>query len=523
MSKEHLRFGFTPQEHRISALPATVASIIVLLFITGNGIRIVRKEFVSPLFILGIGVIGTIYLIAFNVFIIPSLGFTSKLGWINAFICIIGLGLLTYALPDASDFYLGVLLVILIVISSLISERWTSYAILTLAEAITIVLHGDYKFSGNSTLLLHLSTILISSILIETVEQLKKSSRDHIRKLEIITNFSRSITSTLEIKQVMALLSAAFQNSIEADAYFVGMREGDQLRIELLYDDGEFYENQRVNLEGSLSGWVLDNHQSLFLPDLRKEVNLPHVRLVLAGRHKSSLSWMGVPMRGENVEGLIVISSYRPNAFDRGDMELLTALAQHAAQAIDNAYHHAHVELQSQTDSLTNVYNHGAFLKLLENQLDAAKDKFESLSVIMLDIDYFKQYNDTFGHLAGDEVLRNLCQVIKSHLKQTDAVGRWGGEEFVISLPGANGFQAQKVAERIRSSLFELCAPNNEQITIPAPTISQGIAFYPLEADKTMKLIDLADKRLYIAKERGRNQIEPLENHWEKLYASEDG
>jgi diguanylate cyclase (GGDEF)-like protein len=118
--------------------------------------------------------------------------------------------------------------------------------------------------------------------------------------------------------------------------------------------------------------------------------------------------------------------------------------------------------------------------------------------------------------LAGDEILRNLCNIIKSHLKRTDAVGRWGGEEFVISLPGADGPQAQQVAERVRASMLNLFVKNYEQITISVPTISQGIAVYPLEADKAIKLIDLADKRLYVAKERGRNQIEPEESYWGK-------
>jgi diguanylate cyclase (GGDEF)-like protein len=361
-----------------------------------------------------------------------------------------------------------------------------------------------------------ISLAVIAGVIIETILRLRKSSRDHIHRLEIITDFSRAITSSLETKQVINLLSAAFQNSIDADAFYVGIREGDEMRLELLYDDGEFYENQRVKLDGSLSGWVLDNQQSLFLPDLRKEVHLSHARLVLAGRHRTSLCWMGVPMRGQNVDGLIAISSYHPNAFDRADLELLTVLAQHAAQAIDNTYRHAQVEYQSRIDSLTNVYNHGYFLKLLESQIENARTGCEPLSVIMLDIDYFKQYNDTYGHLAGDEILRNLCNIIKSHLKRTDAVGRWGGEEFVISLPGADGPQAQQVAERVRASMLNLFVKNYEQITISVPTISQGIAVYPLEADKAIKLIDLADKRLYVAKERGRNQIEPEESYWGK-------
>jgi len=515
MSDKRLRYGFTPQEQRISALPSTIMGILILIFIVSSGIGTWRSDNTDLVLLMEIGTIGTIYLIAFNFFFIPSSTLESVLGLINAIASVTGLCLLTYALPAEADIYLGVLFITLIITSALISGRRASYALLFFTLLFTTMIRQDY-FAAVSDFAVRIGIAVIAAVVIETILRLRKQSRDHIHRLEIIADFSRAITSSLETKQVINLLSAAFRNSIEADAFFVGMREGNEMRLELLYDDGEFYENQRVKLEGSLSGWVLDNQKSLFLPDLRKEVHLSHVRLALAGRHKNSISWMGVPMRGQNVDGLIAISSYHPNAFDHADLELLTVLAQHAAQTIDNTYHHAQVEYQSRIDSLTNVFNHGYFLKLLESQIETAGKEREPLSVIMLDIDYFKQYNDTYGHLAGDEILRNLCNIIKGHLKRTDAVGRWGGEEFVISLPGANGVQAQQVAERVRASMLKLCVQNHEQIAIPVPTISQGIAVYPLEADKTMRLIDLADKRLYVAKERGRNQIEPEESYWEK-------
>ena len=521
MAEKNSRFGFTPQEQRISMLSSAIAGILILVLIVGDGIGMWRQEKAGPIFLLEIGIIGTIYLIIFNFFIIPFLNFEPALGWINAIVSGIGLVLLTYILPGQSDIYLGILLITLLITCALISGRGPSYFLLFFTMLLTIIIRRDY--AGNiDNITLHLSLLTIAIIIIETIMQLKRSSREHIHRLEIITDFSRAIASTLQTNQVMALLNAAFQNSVEADTYFVGVREGDEMRLELLYDDGEYYGNQHVKLEGSLSGWILNNQRSLFLADLRKEVDLPGVRLVLAGRHKTSLSWLGVPMRGQSVDGIIAIGSYRPNAFERADMELLTALAQHAAQAIDNTHQHAQVELQSQLDSLTNVYNHGYFLKLLEQHINSAKNEHQPLSVIMLDIDYFKQYNDTYGHLVGDEILRSLCKIIKDHLKTADAVGRWGGEEFAISLSAANGNQAQQVAERIRSSMLTLALHNHEQTSIPAPTVSQGIAVCPFEADEMMKLIDLADKRLYVAKQRGRNQVEPDESHWEKLYTGDD-
>jgi diguanylate cyclase (GGDEF)-like protein len=202
-------------------------------------------------------------------------------------------------------------------------------------------------------------------------------------------------------------------------------------------------------------------------------------------------------------------------------MELLSNLAQHVTLALDNTIRHAQVEEQARLDSMTSVFNHGYFLKKLSEQAQEAAASNSRLSLIMLDIDFFKQYNDTYGHLVGDKILKTLCTAIKHHIKQTDAVGRWGGEEFVISLPGATGLEALKVAERIGQTMALLRVEDREQKPIPVPTVSQGIAVFPAEADEIYHLIDLADRRLYIAKERGRNQIEPDMAHWEHQFPEE--
>jgi len=127
----------------------------------------------------------------------------------------------------------------------------------------------------------------------------------------------------------------------------------------------------------------------------------------------------------------------------------------------------------------------------------------------MLDIDKFKVYNDNYGHLVGDQVLIALCDAVRQNIKCTDSIGRWGGEEFIIALPRANASQAIQVANRIRRAIGEISLFSRDQVPIPAPTICQGISVFPEEANEIVALIDLADQRLYEAKERGRNQIEP--------------
>ncbi len=382
MKRRNSRFGFTPLEHRISALPSTIAGIVVLAVTVFNGIFLWPQGQPKSFILIAVGILGILYLIVFNWIIVPSPTYNQASGWINAILTSLGLGALTYAVPDRLDMLLGVLLILAVIGSAIFSERAPTYLMIVLTTGITLFVRRDL-LNDLQEWTFHLSIAGIAGIVLETVKQLKNLSRNHIRRLETITDFSRNITSTLDTKQVMTLLNAAFQNAVEADTYFVGIREGDEMRLELVYDDGEYFENQRVGLDGSLSSWVLANHQSLFLPDLRKEVSIPGVRLVLLGKHKTSLSWMGVPMQNDDMDGIIAIGSYHPNAFDRADLELLTSLAQHAAQALHNTHEHAEVELRSQLDSLTGVYNHGNFLKLLQERADQASADRQSLSLIM--------------------------------------------------------------------------------------------------------------------------------------------
>jgi two-component system cell cycle response regulator len=122
-------------------------------------------------------------------------------------------------------------------------------------------------------------------------------------------------------------------------------------------------------------------------------------------------------------------------------------------------------------------------------------------------VDKFKQYNDTYGHLVGDDVLRSTVAAIQNHLKGTDVVGRWGGEEFGIVLPDVNRANARMVAERIRQTVANNTMMDMHGRSIPSPTVSQGIAMYPEDAVHIEELIDKADSALFHAKDLGRNQI----------------
>ncbi|HEX6269584.1 MAG TPA: sensor domain-containing diguanylate cyclase [Anaerolineales bacterium] len=505
--------SFSPHEVRRFILPVTVGSICIVAGVIAENI-LINPAADFPLIVYAIIVI--IFTLASHVLITRTMDFRETYGLLSSILTGIGLGLLAYLLPDHLLEVSHLLIIFGIVAVATISGRLYAYITLCLTLAVSLPL-GRPNLARVMGILEYATPFFISIIVVEVILQIMAATQEHIHRLETINRISRQIMLSLDTEQTLSLINATIQDALEADTYFLGIAKGDHIHLDLFYDDGEYFNGTRVPIAGTLSGWVIRNQRQLFLPDLRKEVRLEGVRDFVIGREKTSLSWMGVPLKAENVTGIMALGAYTPNAFDQADMELLSNLAQHVSLALDNTIRHAQVEEQTRLDSLTGVYNHGYFLKRLEEQAEASFIKQTSLSLIMLDIDYFKQYNDTFGHLVGDRILTALCTVIKQHVKQQDSVGRWGGEEFIISLPGATGPQAMQVAQRIGETMQLLQVEDREKRMVPIPTVSQGVAVFPDEADEIFRLIDLADRRLYVAKERGRNQIEPAETHWKQI------
>jgi len=218
---------------------------------------------------------------------------------------------------------------------------------------------------------------------------------------------------------------------------------------------------------------------------------------------------LAVPMiwQGEKIGVLIALDTRPDRSFSADEVQLLILFANQAVAAITNAQLHEQVREQARRDSLTGVYNHSYLLKRLAEEVEKAARQKTKVTYMMIDVDYFKEYNDTYGHTTGDIVLCSIVQAIQSNIRPTDIVGRYGGEEFGIVFPEADAGQVREVAERIRRTLAETGLPNGRGHTIPQPTISQGIATYPDMATSAEELVDQADRALYRAKARGRDGI----------------
>ncbi len=223
---------------------------------------------------------------------------------------------------------------------------------------------------------------------------------------------------------------------------------------------------------------------------------------------KEIVSQAAVPLRaGENVFGVMVMASATHRELSAAEMERLHVLGNQASLSLQNALLHGELERLSVTDRLTELYNHGHFQQRLEEEFKRSARFGHPMALIMLDIDDFKEFNDSYGHPRGDDVLKAVSSVIRRNLREMDIAARYGGEEFVLVLPETDRDGASAVAERIRSDIENIDFAPTDGAKVNR-TVSMGVAAYPPDARTALKLVEAADAAMYRAKRAGKNRVE---------------
>ena len=205
------------------------------------------------------------------------------------------------------------------------------------------------------------------------------------------------------------------------------------------------------------------------------------------------------------VVGALCLESDRLNAFDEGDVPALESVADICANAIQNAHYFEGVRRMAYVDGLTGVFNRRYFETRIAEEIERARRYSGAMSLIMIDIDHFKQLNDEFGHLMGDDVLRQMSTIFTQNVRKADVACRYGGEEFAIVVPEISAEDAFGVAHKLRKTIQNHPFPG-----VPRPiTISAGVASYPANGVTRDELVKAADEALYAAKQAGRNTVVP--------------
>jgi two-component system, cell cycle response regulator len=217
-------------------------------------------------------------------------------------------------------------------------------------------------------------------------------------------------------------------------------------------------------------------------------------------------SMMVIPLPMEDrIMGVLVLSSRRKEYYTHNDRFVFGSLAAQFGFALENALNVQRIEQLAITDGLTACFNHRYFQDSLSREIKRSKRDNSPVSLLMVDIDHFKKFNDTYGHQAGDEVLKNIARLLREQAREVDLVARYGGEEFAVILVNCEIKMAGQIAERIRKSCSKMkIAFGNQDLSV---TMSLGVANFPTQAQQPDELISMADRALYQAKALGRDRV----------------
>ena len=282
----------------------------------------------------------------------------------------------------------------------------------------------------------------------------------------------------------------------------------EELHVKAAYgfDDREAILRTIFRKGEGITGLVAETARKIYIKDTSRENRFLHYK---GERPTKPSSFLSIPLVfKDDVMGVINFARVGRSSFSSQDIKKLSLVSGQIALAIANAQLYTRTRELSVRDELTGINNRRYFQQMLQMEWKRAVRFHRTISLIMLDVDHFKMYNDTFGHLQGDKVLKRIGGLLKKNLREVDTVARFGGEEFIMLLPDTDKRGAIVVAEKVRLLVEKEMFLADDRSETRRVTISVGLSTYPDDVGDMDDLIDHADIALYRAKENGRNRIE---------------
>lgn len=308
---------------------------------------------------------------------------------------------------------------------------------------------------------------------------------------------SKRMTSGITLPELLVLILSSCIKSTKAGGGMILLKNEETGDYEVesslkLSSVAELILKEEVQRQ--LPQWLKSNEAMPLIEDSSLMENIP-------AELKTALC---APLRSrDRITGaLIIVKSSEHERFSGGSRRLLSTFANQSTVAIENILLYQKFQHQSVTDGLTGLYNHRYFKEQIEIELGRAQRYDHSLSILFVDLDNFKEINDTYGHQTGNDMLRKISHFIKQAVRLTDTVFRYGGDEFVVILPETHKEGALIVGERIRKGMAENVISAENPVNV-----SLGLSTYPEDGVFGPDLIKKADSALYKAKEGGRNRI----------------
>jgi len=329
-----------------------------------------------------------------------------------------------------------------------------------------------------------------------------------VKALKDLIEVAKAVVSTLDLDTVLQAILTSAMGFAQTPAGSVALYYDARRELSLHVHSGltaDFVKNERWEVTpGGLTEQVLTAGEIFFVEDTEKTpfFNNP----VALNEGIRSLVCVPLVFQGK-VLGILYLDDFAPREFDRNKLNMLSILASFAAMAIHNATLHKRTKLMAITDSLTGLHNHRYFKQYFRQEMGRAKRYHKPFSIIMMDVDDFKSFNDSFGHATGDRLLANMGELILETIRGVDVGFRYGGEEFIVLLPETRLEKAILAAERLRESVQAGTAKKLAGGATRGVTVSVGVASYPENADKMDELFNIVDSLLYLAKRCGKNKV----------------
>jgi len=315
----------------------------------------------------------------------------------------------------------------------------------------------------------------------------------------------------LELDMLYRVIHHTAARLMPCDTCVIGLFDADRQEVEYVYqvDSVGVWPPERLPIERGLLGFIIRTGVSLRITGCDAEIEGWFGAEPFGPGEQPTGSLLAVALNiGGQVIGALSIQAEAGDAYTSADLDVLETLAATVAIAIQNARLFNQVQQLATLDALTGVANRRHFLDLARHEVERAQRYHHPLSLLMIDVDHFKQLNDTYGHLVGDQVLRAIAARLRNSLRENDVVGRFGGEEFMVLLPETGREQALQVAERLREAIGGQAVVTDERavcVSVSIGVVSCGCSALPLTIEQLLKD---ADDALYVAKRRGRNQIQ---------------
>lgn len=336
--------------------------------------------------------------------------------------------------------------------------------------------------------------------------ELKAELENRVGELQILYDLARTIASSLDLNEVLQRVASVVPLKLQVPKFSIMLLNADgKLEVLKAHPSHVGSEGHTFSIGEGVCGRAAELRRSWYVPDLEKD-ELFWVRGTGGEREQGCL--LSVPMvRGEELLGVLNFERPRKSDFGPDEMEFLSAVADQVGLAVQNARLHEQTVALSITDPLTGVPNRRYLFQQLDAEIARAARFSHPLTVLMIDIDHFKHLNDSAGHAAGDDVLRQVCQLMRQNLRKVDTLARYGGEEFVVLLPQISLGESLEVAEKLRRSVAEGNLEHGKNQPGGKVTISVGVACLPRDATDQAKLVDCADSALYASKRAGRDKV----------------